>query len=864
MKKARNNARKSLKRQLERAEKANNISEIEAIKIHRMETALGNFRKCVVCQSNYIESSTLYVNEEDEEFSFLREKPELKRMGKFSICVTCSKRKEGDMERSDVAIKDYSLSMKVDRVPGGEIYSLKTSVEEEGYSADENAERTSDEVTSRGSRLTTVMFPVNVSCAFPENEIAKPSAASVSQTIYRCKEVSLHDIGTLYFNQIAKYRAALDNSKIFTGSIEDENNKILTNLQPFPDDFKIRGSDKWYEEQTSNNQKRFQQLGQSAFRVEIEIPLDNKEAWATNMLNEGICITVTFTGDDTNEVDTQHWVHLNHTASSPCKPGCKKMSLTDYLKTRSDMEYETKFISSYLSSVFLKMKSFVANIIKCPSSELFAEEFSFTLAFDSRGVCHIVGFIWPAASLEFNEAESLESFFGQSLKEARETYLSFVGRVVTCSSDQAELLKFGLNKTEASKVVDLAIAHQIPATKPLPQYPSLVSMFMHSPGFMSARNIQEAEKLRREIKKEFLDKLTNEEINDLSTAEWLQEMIIERHIQFEDTKDGEILFKLNSLSFNFILDKTLTDLIIQFDDTFCGIYHYAISCAAGETDSNNIVLRRRQIMDCYTNPYNPFILRAMLSPVAVSPVYGYTSCTSLKKYTDVLSEEAVSPQIVSTHKQISLTEAFSLSDSRKFRDVSTSPVSFCNTNPEARVSFTRVPDQTEKSYTVEGKTGYFEICYNVVARYQLRINGNNLLLAEVASHYEFAGKDESEKIYPLYQNNLDKIRITETESISGDVNLPELILCSNGQVLKKRKTMKILNYPAYETGSDKFKYSRILLFYPLAPGEEVTHDDLDRLFFETNDQQPLDKYNQRLTIIENNERKLFKHILCNK
>ena len=116
----------------------------------------------------------------------------------------------------------------------------------------------------------------------------------------------------------------------------------------------------------------------------------------------------------------------------------------------------------------------------------------------------------------------------------------------------------------------------------------------------------------------------------------------------------------------------------------------------------------------------------------------------------------------------------------------------------------------------------------------------------------------------MYQNNLDKIRITETESISGDVNLPELILCSNGQVLKKRKTMKILNYPAYETGSDKFKYSRILLFYPLAPGEEVTHDDLDRLFFETNDQQPLDKYNQRLTIIENNERKLFKHILCNK
>ena len=116
----------------------------------------------------------------------------------------------------------------------------------------------------------------------------------------------------------------------------------------------------------------------------------------------------------------------------------------------------------------------------------------------------------------------------------------------------------------------------------------------------------------------------------------------------------------------------------------------------------------------------------------------------------------------------------------------------------------------------------------------------------------------------MYQNNLDKIVITETKSIVGDVNLPEVILCSNGDVLKKRKTMKILNYPTYETGSDKFKYTRILLFYPLTPGAEVLQDDLGRLFFETNPQQPLDKYNQRLTIIDNNERKFFKRILCNK
>ena len=37
LKKVKNNARKSLNRQLERAEKARNITEREAIKIHRME-----------------------------------------------------------------------------------------------------------------------------------------------------------------------------------------------------------------------------------------------------------------------------------------------------------------------------------------------------------------------------------------------------------------------------------------------------------------------------------------------------------------------------------------------------------------------------------------------------------------------------------------------------------------------------------------------------------------------------------------------------------------------------------------------------------------------------------------------------------
>ena len=66
---------------------------------------------------------------------------------------------------------------------------------------------------------------------------------------------------------------------------------------------------------------------------------------------------------------------------------------------------------------------------------------------------------------------------------------------------------------------------------------------------------------------------------------------------------------------------------------------------------------------------------------------------------------------------------------------------------------------------------------------------------------------------------------------------------------------------AWENGSSKFKYSKILLFYPLAPGVEISEDDVERLYYETNEDQPLDKYNKRLTIVQNNERRFYKRLL---
>ena len=856
LKKIQNKAKKSLNRQLQRAEKSNNISLKEALLNHRRVTALGNYRKCVDCHGNFTESSTIDIDEEQAEYNYLVERPELRRMSKFSICVSCQKKRENGGDADNVpAERDFSSSMNVHLNNNGVIYSpvidefvLADAVDTVGDDSDRTVEEPD---------LMMVMFPTNIGCILQGNDKGKPSPSAVSLVLYKCEEVSLHGVGVLYNNQVSKYRSVINNKERFTGTIQDVENKVLSNLKHQPDDSVIRGSDKWCEHQTEACEKRFYQFGQTAFRVEVEIPVENIETIATNLLIDGFCITLSFEGDDCNEIDTKYWVHLGHNAASLCSEDCEKILLTDYLQTRAIEKGGTRFISSYLTSVFKKMQSFVQNIVKCPASDLCSEEYVFTLKFDSKGLCHIIGFIWPDAALDFNEAESLESFFGDSLEASKKTFEDYVSKVVTSTTNENQLQLLGFNKTEATRIIKIVKKYQVvPRTF---GFPSMKTMFKHSPTIEAVQNIQESERLKREITS-VLNELTDEEVGDLSTEDWLQELSSWK-TEFLETDVEKIEFVFNQKSFNFCSEKKLLEFIIHFDDTFCGLYHYAISCVAEECDTKNLVLKRAHLSDCFTCPYNPYFIQAMLSPVAVIPVYGYSASSTLNMCDESLPEDDVNPQVSSTHKQISLVEAFSLSDSRKFRDMSSSPMVYCNTNPEAKITFRKVLKRTEKTFTAEGENGNFELCYNVVSRHKLRMNGENLLLAETATNYDFIGNEESEKLFPLYSNKLDQIGSSDTQGIVGDRKMPEIILCSNGQVLKKRKSMKLLNFPTYEEGSSRFKYSRILLFYPLAAGFEVSENDVDRMFYETNEDQPKDKYNRRLTIIENMERKLFKRIV---
>ena len=500
------------------------------------------------------------------------------------------------------------------------------------------------------------------------------------------------------------------------------------------------------------------------------------------------------------------------------------------------------------------MQSLVKNIIRCPSSKLFSEEYFFTIKFDSQGVGYIEGYIWPDASLDFNKSQSLFSFFGGS--QDRAAYLDFVDKVLTCTSSEEELCRLGLNKKEAGRVIALVKRYQIERGDR--ELPSLMIMFTHSPDYQSMRNIQEAEKLRDAMQVALQD-VTEEELQELTTNEWLQEISTWR-VDIEDNGNNDSLqFKFNNKEFSFILDQVLLEMIVKFENSFIGVYHYSVGCVEDDDDTNTIILKRGHLRDCLTSVYNPFILQAMRAPTVVSPVHGL-SRPRLSKCEEFLSEEGLPPSVVATHQQISLTEAYSLSDPREIRDLSSSPVVYCNTNPDAKTIFIKVREPSEQSFTAADQSGHFEMSYNVVTRHKCRMNGEDLLLSETASHYNFVGEEESKQLFPVYSNHLDKIPLSETESISKS-KLPELILCSNKHVLKKRKRKAVINFPTFESGSNKLKFSKILLFYPLGPNIEVSENDVERLYYDTNINQPLDKYNKRLTIIENNEIMFYQRYL---
>ena len=121
-----------------------------------------------------------------------------------------------------------------------------------------------------------------------------------------------------------------------------------------------------------------------------------------------------------------------------------------------------------------------------------------------------------------------------------------------------------------------------------------------------------------------------------------------------------------------------------------------------------------------------------------------------------------------------------------------------------------------------------------------------MILSEFATNYDFVGQTQSEELYKIYHDKLDSIKESSDKSVIGK-GFPEIIICSNQDIMKRRKNFKILTYPNLMEEND-VKYSKTLLYYyPLKSVEDLT-TSLDDLY-----SMPADDGSQR-TVVSKNER----------
>ena len=178
-------------------------------------------------------------------------------------------------------------------------------------------------------------------------------------------------------------------------------------------------------------------------------------------------------------------------------------------------------------------------------------------------------------------------------------------------------------------------------------------------------------------------------------------------------------------------------------------------------------------------------------------------------------------------------------DSRKKRVATSASVEFVNARKKRKVLFKKLKEAKEGSFKSEDNNDHFEVLNSNIAKHFNRLNGKFLVLAETATWYDTINSEESEKLTKLYSETGCEVPQSTIESVCSSEEellfLPEYLLLSNGLVMKKRSSPKVLVYPRFAKFSYDDSYSKLLLFYPLKSEEELVTGDLRELISQTND-----------------------------
>ena len=830
-------SRQSLKRKFENSlASANKKKKLEeqpmeySLNSFVRETTNLNYTMCAKCKSS-ITSSFMEIDEDTEcirsnQFD-LPTLQENQRLGKTYLCQYCLSNEESNQAVKKSIFK-FIPNIQADKV------ILVPAIKDEHDDMD-----TKEVFLKEDGKLVKVMLPTSISSLGSFELNVKPQTLSsfeIQKVLNGEEKITNETLALAYENQLSKYKRLKDTTDMFSGRISDEANKMLSNVKLSPNESRLCESDAWHHARARNVEFKMIQRGTYCLYVEINIPM-NLHVIAQKLIQDGKVISLDFEGQVSQEHNFKYFVHTNHNSSSFCVEGnCTKVDLEQYIRNEDiDVSLDIKTLTAYLEYSDSFASAFVRNIIVTPSSNISSSHYHFQFRHCSNNLVKLVGIIWPESMQSINLID-YDPMSDEEKMAIYSNYLNVADNSVTTSSDATYLMsKFNLSNHDAAYVVKLVKEHQIKVCicAECPQctnikLPSLVLMW--SMPADSPENIYPCRQLLRSMKNHLFS-LTENTIMNISTQEWLNLICGELECSVMNNDQYDVVLFGENLRLT--LSEGFLEMMRRFDgNAFFAAYHYALQIG-NQNMEKKIIMKRNKLVECFTDPYNLWFIKAAKAAVKVDFL------SSTRDFTSIIAsnhlEENVELDPIPNHSESSLLTAFSLLNVRKLNAKSSSVSEFLNTSFDARMIFKKVRVRSDKTYTVVNKPNeLFELQQNFISRYNGRLNGGDLTLAEFTVWYETSPKSELQ--YDLYSNKLDKITPSAIKQIQGEGFLPELILCRNKDVMAKRnKKPKTLETIKFDESHFDYKFSKVILFRNHQDISTLSKEQVDLSFDETDE-----------------------------
>ena len=786
-------SRRTLKRQLEYAalntRKKDSKTVTNSLNSYRLEVSLANYRFCIICQQNFCKSGAFEIKDSDslyQQFD-LENNMEFKRMNKFWCCHYC---KSAGKKKNNSFIEPRLKSV----IANGRkiVYPVDTRGVEE-IELDTN---------------TLIMIPVK---PLVGRTMAKYSVLNM----YQNQDPNNSFLSTMYLNRILKFEQRLLHCDLYEGEILRNQNKRLETVAKIIDTSMIRGSTSWNRKQRNNIYSQFCQFGQAAIGFSLRVDMNNIETYITTQLCEGRVVTVDQIGDINGEFFSKYYIH-NHVNSQACGNNCIKSEVKELPE-----KLHPKFIPVFLASLSQKQSAYVEEFVKNNNFDLSGEDYHVGIDFNLDTSTRIKGLIWTRECAVFNEALSVASLNGASLKA--DLYLLYLEKSILTTVNSSDIRNtLDISEEETMQIQMLAQKYQVcmEMKESNIKLPSYETMYRVHPEHTALINLVSSKTMLSYFKAQLIQ-LSEEDKKSLTTEDWLRRL--SKKAKFNMINENKISIQVENKKICFKLDDRLNDLMIKYD-CFTGLYHYSLTCSKKE---HRVVLKRNRILDCYTVPYNTVLLKAFQNTIETVPLYSIDEWWRFEeKYETEVSDYDSDElnNLAENHKLGTLTEIYALSDPNRIRDINSAPVEYVSAYEVNKPKFRKISVPTEDSYLFPG-LGHFQQLSNNIHRHFSRLNGQHLLLVETVLWFDVLSQKDASDILSLYKEKLTKIPAGKVSGVYGQV-IPTYIVCKNDQILKLRKRMKTLQIPQFAPLSKEFKFARVMLYFPLRPGQKIDSERL--------------------------------------